>query len=244
VAPPPERTRPERIRSEHTGPERTRPERTWSEHTGSERIWSLPALTALCVAGAVMLGGTGVFVGALFLQSAPSNAVSQRYRAELDQVVYPEFEQNWKLFAPNPLQQNLTVDARVQTVSATGRVLTRDWVGLTSQDIAAIRGNPAPSHVDQNMLRRAWDFYDSTHGGQDGSLTDSRGDLAQQYLKRIALQRLGRTAGGERIVQIQFRQGAVDVAPPAWSGEQHSTEVKYRELPWWPVEDADYRGLA
>ncbi|MDH6576428.1 DUF5819 family protein [Kitasatospora sp. MAP5-34] len=211
------------------------------------RTWSTPALAVLCTAGVVLLGGTAIFLASLFLEVAPTNALSQRYRSELDQVVYPEFEQNWKLFAPNPLQQNLAVDARVQTISATDQVHTRDWIGLTAQDIAAIRGNPAPSHVDQNMLRRAWDFYDSTHTAQDGTVAVTvdaeRAQLAEEYLKRIGLQRLGRTQGGERVLQIQFRQRTVDIAPPSWSAEQTPGAVADRVLPWWPVDDSDYQGL-
>ncbi len=207
------------------------------------RTWSTPALVVLCVGGAVLLGGSGLFLAALFLQNAPSNALSQRYRSELDQVVYPEFDQNWKLFAPNPLQQNLSVDARVQTISPTDQVHTRDWVGLTAQDIAAIRGNPAPSHVDQNMLRRAWDFYDSTHSAQDGSATADRGGLAEEYLKRIGLQRIGRAVDGERVLQIQFRLRTAGIAPPSWSTEQAPGAVADRVLAWWPVDETDYQGL-
>ncbi|GAA2261792.1 MULTISPECIES: DUF5819 family protein [Kitasatospora] len=209
----------------------------------SGRGWSLPALAVLCCAAAFLIGGSAVFLGALFLQSAPPNALSQRYRAQLGGIVYPEFEQNWKLFAPNPLQQNITVDARVQTISDTGRIRTRDWVGLTAQDIAAIRHNPAPSHADQNLLRRAWDLYDSTHSAGDGTAVGERGKAAEEYLKRVALQRFGRTAGGERILQIQFRVGTATIAPPAWSGEEVPTGTSYRELAWWPVDEDDYRGL-
>ncbi|MFJ1707805.1 DUF5819 family protein [Kitasatospora sp. NPDC088346] len=209
------------------------------------RVWSTPALAVICLSGAALLGGTGIFLGALFLHSAPSNALSQEYRSELDAVVYPEFEQNWKLFAPNPLQQNITADARVQTIAEDGEVHTRDWIALTARDIAAIRGNPAPSHLDQNMLRRALDFYESTHPTQDGSTGNGpRGELAEEYLKRIALQRLGRTVGGERVLQIQFRVGTAAVALPAWSREQVDTGVQYQDLPWWPVAEDDFRGLA
>jgi hypothetical protein len=209
------------------------------------RTWSTPALAVLCLSGAGMLGATGLFLGALFLHVAPANALSERYQQQVDDIVYPEFEQNWKLFAPNPLQLNVTVEARVQTVSDTGQVHTRDWVGLTARDTAAVRHNPAPSHVDQNMLRRAWDFYDSSHPDQDGAVAATeRGRLAQEYLKRIALQRFGRTAGGERILQIQFRSSATPIAPPAWSREQPAAQDNpTRELPWWPVNDEDYRGL-
>ncbi|WP_354641604.1 DUF5819 family protein [Kitasatospora camelliae] len=206
-------------------------------------VRSLPARAALVVAAALLLGGTGLFLAALFLHVAPPNSVSKEYQRQIDAVVFPEFEQNWKLFAPDPLQQNVTVDARVQTIADDGAVTTRDWIGLTAQDIAAVRGNPAPSHTEQNLLRRAWDFYDATHPAQEGAVAGPRGKLAELYLKRIALQRIGRTAHGERILQIQFRSGSATVPPPAWSTEQVSTEAVHRELPWWPVNDEDYRGL-
>lgn len=207
------------------------------------RVWSRPAQLVLGLAAVVLLTGTGLFLGAVFLHVAPANTVSRQYREQIDGVVYPEFEQNWKLFAPNPLQQNVSLDARVRTVAGGGATETRDWLGLTARDIAAIRGNPAPSHVDQNLLRRAWDFYDGSHNPQDETLTNSRGKLAEEYLKRIALQRIGRSVDGERILEIQFRVTSATVPPPSWSGEAPPPEPKTRELPWWPVDDADYRGL-
>ncbi|MFG3051109.1 DUF5819 family protein [Kitasatospora sp. NPDC048239] len=207
------------------------------------RTWSTPALAVLCLASAVLLCATGLFLGAVFLHVAPANSLSREYRDEVDGLVYPEFEQNWKLFAPNPLQQNVALDARVRTVADGGATRTLDWTGLTAQDIASIRGNPAPSHADQNLLRRAWDFYDGSHSAQDESLTNGRGRLAEQYLKRIALQRIGRTAEGERILEIQFRVTTGTVPPPDWSGESPPPAPRVRELPWWPVNDEDYRGL-
>ncbi|MFI6447561.1 DUF5819 family protein [Kitasatospora sp. NPDC050543] len=216
-----------------------------AENTGAppERVWSAPALAVLCITGALLLGGTGMFLGAVFLHVAPANALSREYRDEVDGLVYPEFEQNWKLFAPNPLQQNISLSARVRTVVDGGATRTHDWIGLTAQDMAAVRGNPAPSHADQNLLRRAWDFYDGSHGGQDGALSNPRGKLAEEYLKRIALQRIGRTADGDRILEIQFRAVTTPVAPPAWSGDGPAGAPQSRELGWWPVNDEDYRGL-
>ncbi|MFD8702238.1 DUF5819 family protein [Kitasatospora sp. NPDC059648] len=207
------------------------------------RVWSGPAQLVLGLAAAALVSGTGLFLAAVFLHVAPDNVLSRRYRDEVDGVVYPEFEQNWKLFAPNPLQQNASLDARVRTVADGGATRTGDWVGLTAQDIAAIRGNPAPSHVDQNLLRRAWDFYDGSHDPRDEKPTDSRGKLAEQYLKRIALQRIGRATGGERVLEIEFRVTTATVPPPSWSGETGPPAPKVRELPWWPVGDEDYRGL-
>ncbi|MFE2724524.1 DUF5819 family protein [Kitasatospora sp. NPDC059327] len=208
------------------------------------RVWSTPALAVLGLAAAVLVTGTGLFLAAVFLHVAPANSASRQYREQVDGLVYPEFEQNWKLFAPNPLQQNVSLDARVRTVADGGATRTHDWTGLTARDVAAIRGNPAPSHADQNLLRRAWDFYEGSHSAQDDSLTNPRGKLAEEYLKRIALQRIGRSVDGERILQIEFRVTAATVPPPGWSGEAAPPAPKVRELPWWPVGDEDFRGLA
>ncbi|MFB7472469.1 DUF5819 family protein [Kitasatospora sp. NPDC056184] len=207
------------------------------------RTWSTLARAVLGTAAALLVSATGLFLGAVFLHVAPANPLSREYREQLDGLIYPEFEQNWKLFAPNPLQQNVAVDARVRTVSADGEPVVHDWVGLTAQDVAAIRGNPAPSHADQNLLRRAWDFYDGSHSAQDESPTTERGRLAEEYLKRIAVQRIGRGVAGRPVVAVELRVTTATITPPEWSGEAAPPAPKVRELPWWPVRDEDVRGL-
>ncbi|WP_329565953.1 DUF5819 family protein [Kitasatospora sp. NBC_01266] len=208
------------------------------DESAPARTWSGPALVVLTGAGAALLLGTAVFLGLVFLSVAPPNALSQKYQDQVDGLVYPEFEQNWKLFAPDPLQQNISVDARLRSAAGDGA-----WVDLTAQDIAAIRENLVPSHLDQNLLRRAWDFYDGTHAS-DESPIGQRGELAQEYLKRIALQRLGRTLDGAPVTGVELRAATVAVAPPPWSTQHWSTAPQYRQLPWWPVSPADYGGLS
>ncbi|WP_441251120.1 DUF5819 family protein [Kitasatospora sp. McL0602] len=207
------------------------------------RTWSAPAKVVLGVAGAGMVGATAVFLAALVLHVAPANALSERYQGQVDRVVYPEFEQNWRLFAPNPLQQNLGLDARVQTISAEQRIRTGDWVDLTGRDLAAIRHSPVPGHLAQNQLRRAWEFYDSTHPADGTGQADERGRLAEEYLKRVALQRIGPAPGGERVLQVQVRLRTAPIAPPQWSSAAPEPDVPDRVLPWWPVDETDRQGL-
>ncbi|MDH6141617.1 MULTISPECIES: DUF5819 family protein [Kitasatospora] len=203
------------------------------------RVWSLPALVVLSAAGVALLSATAVLLGALLLSNAPPNSLSQRYQNQLNGLVYPEFEQNWRLFAPDPLQNNINVQVRARSAVGDG-----GWVDLTAQDIAAIRGNPFPSHAEQNELRRAWDFYDTTHDDRDMPTAGVRSSLADDYLKRIALQRLGRTSGGAPITGIELRADTVAVAPPPWSTDRPAaTGPQLRELPWWSVSDQDYAGL-
>ncbi|MDL2078731.1 DUF5819 family protein [Streptomyces sp. GXMU-J15] len=186
---------------------------------------------------AVVAVGVCVHLGMVFLHVAPSNTVSKRHGEAIGDWVYPEFEQNWKLFAPNPLQQNIAVEVRAEIREADGTIRTTGWYDLSAQDGRAIDGNPLPSHTQQNELRRAWDFLVATHDS-DNRPVGLRGDLAESYLRRIALLRLDRVdaAGEDGVVErIRVRSRTTNVPPPDWSEEKVPDKPVYRELPWWEV---------
>lgn len=202
------------------------------------------------VVAALALGAVAVaacwHLALVFLHVAPSNTVSKQHAETVDGWVYPEFEQNWKLFAPNPLQQNISVEVRVEVRTDEGLLVVGNWRDLSAEDGRAIRHSLLPSHTEQNELRRAWDFFTGSHD-EDNEANGERGELAEQYLRRIALDRLdprteadmavgkgGRLAVG-RIVRIQLRAATTAVRAPEWSDEQTDTQTYYRELPWWTV---------
>ncbi len=174
----------------------------------------------------------------MFLQVTPSNTVTKKHGAAVDDYVYPEFEQNWKLFAPNPLQQNVAVQARIEVRRADGRLTTGGWVDLSAQDGAAIRHNPLPSHTQQNELRRAWDSYVATHDDEDRP-NGLRGELSEQYLRRVVMSRFGAGHEGGTVQRVQVRSATSNVAPPPWSDEKTDLKTAYHELRWWPVTTAD-----
>ncbi|WP_318208838.1 MULTISPECIES: DUF5819 family protein [unclassified Streptomyces] len=205
--------------------------------------WSRVSVAALTTTAALLACALVTHLGMLFLSVAPPNALTVEHHDTVDAYVQPEFGQDWKLFAPNPMQRNEAVGARVNTLAANGRPRASEWINLTDRDIETIRGNPAPSHVDQNMLRRAWDTYIATHSVTDDRPKGARGTMARDYLKRVVLQRLGRTWQGERIVSLQVGGRFTMVDPPAWSSEQPSDTTEYRLLPWWTVTDQDHRSL-
>ncbi|CAL9469622.1 DUF5819 family protein [Streptomyces sp. enrichment culture] len=196
------------------------------------------------VAGAVALAVIGLVacfhVGMVFLHVAPSNTLSKQHGETVDAWVMPEFEQNWKLFAPNPLQQNIAVQVRAE-VTRDGTRRVTPWIDLTAEDAAAIRGNPFPSHVQQNELRRAWDFYANQHGDDDQANT-LRAGLSERYIRRIALLRLEKHELGGKVERIQVRSATTSVAAPPWSREKTDTRPYYRLLPWWAVTASDLPG--
>ena len=193
---------------------------------------------------AVVAVAVCVHIGMVFLHVAPSNTVTKAHGEAIDDWIYPEFEQNWKLFAPNPLQQNIAVQVRAQIRTADGGSRTTGWYDLSAQDGRGIDGNLVPSHTQQNELRRAWDFFTATHGS-DNRAVGLRGALSETYLRRIVVLRLDRggAAGADGVVErVQVRSRTTSVAPPKWSSEKVSLHPSYRVLSWWSVPAGEAEG--
>ncbi|WP_307167649.1 DUF5819 family protein [Streptomyces rishiriensis] len=195
---------------------------------------------------AVVAVAVCVHVGMVFLHVAPPNTVSKAHGKAIDDWMYPEFEQNWKLFAPNPLQQNIAVQVRAQVRTVDGGSRTTGWYDLSAQDGRAIDGNLLPSHTEQNELRRAWDFFTATHDN-DNRPVGLRGALSETYLRRIVtlrLERGGAAGDGGVVERIQVRSQTTNVTPPKWSTEKVSTSPVYRVLSWWSLPDGETEGGA
>jgi hypothetical protein len=198
------------------------------------------------VALAVVAAAVCAHIGLVFLHVAPSNTLTKQHGAAVDEWIFPEFEQNWKLFAPNPLQQNVSVQVRAEVSEADGSIRTTGWYDLSAEDGRAIDGNPLPSHTQQNELRRAWDFFVASHDS-DNRPVGLRGTLSETYLRRIAVLRLDRAEAAEPggvVERVQYRSRTTNVKPPSWSGEKVSERATYRELPWWPASTREKEGEA
>jgi hypothetical protein len=193
---------------------------------------------------AVVAVAVCVHVGMVFLHVAPSNTVTKTHGKAIDEWIYPEFEQNWKLFAPNPLQQNIAVQVRADIRTADGVSRTTNWYDLSAQDGRDIDGNLLPSHTQQNELRRAWDFYTGSHDSDERSV-GPRSALSEEYLRRIAVLRLvrGGAAGKDGVIErVQVRSRTTNVEAPPWSADKVSLQPVYRVLPWWSVPAGETEG--
>ncbi|MEV6330347.1 DUF5819 family protein [Streptomyces sp. NPDC051909] len=225
---------PERVAEADTGPGPGAPR---AGIAGLSMPYQVVAAVALAVVGVFAC----VHLGTVFLHVAPSNTLTKQHGEAVDDWVYPEFEQNWKLFAPNPLQQNMSVEVRAEVVGAGGKRTTTGWTDLTAHDLDGVRGNPIPSHTRQNELRRAWDFYLNSHT-DDHRPNGMRGRLSEQYVRRIVMQRLDERALGGTVDRIQLRTVTRPVPAAAWSTEKIDTAPVERGYPWWRVTAADRPG--
>ncbi|GAA2949823.1 hypothetical protein GCM10010446_38740 [Streptomyces enissocaesilis] len=173
---------------------------------------------------------TLVHVVLVFLHVAPANTVSKRYSPTVNAWVYPYFEQNWRLFAPDPDSVNRQILARTAHTGSDGSVKVSAWFDLTAVDNSAVEHNPFPSHTAQNLLRRAWTTYTETHGGDDKSRTE-RALMIQKYLRNIAADRFDSHNSGP----FDFIQLRVVTHPIPAPGSSPRTPAEVRLLPWWKV---------
>ncbi|MFF8291448.1 DUF5819 family protein [Streptomyces sp. NPDC016309] len=180
------------------------------------------------------LAATLIHVVLVFLHVAPANAVSQRYSRQIDAWIYPVFEQNWRLFAPDPESVNRQISARTMRTAPDGTAEVSGWFDLSGVDTTAIEHNVFPSHTTQNMLRRAWSSYLETLGGDDLPRSE-RAVMIQRYLRNIAADRVADRRGGS-FDSIQLRVVTLPVgAPGSARSDRPATAVDTRYLPWWKV---------
>ncbi|MFF7180693.1 DUF5819 family protein [Streptomyces sp. NPDC008121] len=178
---------------------------------------------------------TVVHIVMVFLHVAPANPVSKRYNAQVNGWVYPLFEQNWRLFAPDPDSFNRKVLARTAHTDSSGTMRVSPWFDLTDMDYSAVDHSALPSHTSQNLLRRAWSSYVDTHGGSDTSRSE-RATMMQQYLRNIAADRVAARHKGGTFEFVQLRVVTLAIpAPGTATGNRPPVTTENRLLPWWKV---------
>ncbi|MFJ6348173.1 DUF5819 family protein [Streptomyces sp. NPDC054835] len=170
----------------------------------------------------------------VFLHVAPPNPVSKRYSSQVNGWVYPFFEQNWRLFAPDPDSFNRQVLARTAHTDSDGSVRVSRWFDLTAVDNSAVDHSAFPSHTAQNLLRRAWSSYVDTHGGSDTARSE-RAVMLQKYLSNIAADRVAARDDSGTFEFIQLRVITLPVAAPGTAGNRPPVPTENRLLPWWKV---------
>ncbi|MEV8530842.1 DUF5819 family protein [Streptomyces sp. NPDC051211] len=189
----------------------------------------------LHTAVALCLVTTLAHVVIVFLHVAPSNPVSKRYSSQVNGWVYPLFEQNWRLFAPDPDSFNRKILARTAHTGSNGSMRVSPWFDLAAVDFSAVEHNAFPSHTSQNLLRRAWTSYVEAHGGSDTARSE-RAVMLQKYLRNIAADRVAAHNDGGTFDFVQLRVVTLPVAAPGTAaGNRPPAPTEDRLLPWWKV---------
>jgi hypothetical protein len=194
-----------------------RPTRRWSR--------ALVGVTVL-----VTLVLVGCQMAASFLYNAPADVISKAYAAQVSWWMTPLQMQNWQLFAPNPISENVEVDARA-SVGPSAAVTS--WVNLSAIDEAQTDGDPAPSHLTMNAMRNAWIKFVQTHTSTGIPLANSPlAGTAQGYLENLVLTYL-RPHESQTIDSVQVRFVTTLLSGEGRTAAQ--TAPQTATMPWWPV---------
>lgn len=209
--------------------------------THSQPTLSRPAELVVACAVALCVTVAVVHVLMAFLYVAPANTISTQYSQQINAWVDPYFDQNWRLFAPDPQSAEQQISARTAKAGPHGGLQVGGWVDLSAVDEAAVRHDPFPSHTAQNMLRRAWAAYLDSHGNNDQSASP-QAQMFQEYLLNIAAQRVA--AHGQRGFDlVQLRVVTTPIAPAssrATGSAAPASASSVRYLPWWKVQSHDH----
>lgn len=211
-----------------------------SEHPAPGGIGTLSRPARVAVRGAVVLTGLAVVLHftAVILHVWPQSALAEKYAAEVHAYVWPEFKQNWRMFAPNPLSANVEIHARAELRRPDGSSSMTDWVDLTAQDVEDTHGSLAPSRT-RNQLRKSWPQWVTSHD-KDGKPTTLTGQVLDLMYKRLAVLRLGERFDADTIDRIQLRSVSVNVPEPSWSDRRSNLTPRVRETPWMRVTAGDH----
>lgn len=68
-------------------------------------------------------------------------------RDQARSLVLPYFGQNWRVFAPNILKTNRTLEIRAQWRDESGDPVRSDWVSVTDIELRAVTGHVVPSRI-------------------------------------------------------------------------------------------------
>ena len=217
---------------------------------------------SLAIVAAVTATAIGAHFAMTFLYVAPMNHVRLRVGAVVHAYMLPFFEQNWNLFAPNPISDDrgLLVRAQVGRAGLGGRITP--FSDLTTPAIRAVQRNrllPSrlarlPSGALQNLYwsdpvadrlrqrRVPGRGPRSAHQAQQGGVAVPRQTTDERATHRLArelIARLGSAAAvarwGRGVTRIQVRI-VRHVFPPF--SERHDRglgRVYYQDLPWTDV---------
>lgn len=103
------------------------------------------------VASVIMLV---VMVGTIVIV-LPSGTPMKR---PIQSIATPYFSQSWKVFAPDILKVNRTLEIRAQWTDEQNGLVHSDWISISDIEEQTVAGNFAPSRIHKNAFNSSGEF--------------------------------------------------------------------------------------
>ncbi|WP_217136375.1 DUF5819 family protein [Leucobacter chinensis] len=96
-------------------------------------------------------------------------------KKELQSVAAPYFAQNWRVFAPNIMKANFSLEMRAQWFEDE-KLVKSDWVSITDLETKNVHGNVVPSRIQKNSWNLSQAFrkrYNALNDEQKARVKDT-----------------------------------------------------------------------
>ncbi|NED97387.1 hypothetical protein G1H11_18990 [Phytoactinopolyspora alkaliphila] len=187
-----------------------------------------------------LVGLLGIHVAVTFLWNAPSNPIREAVNEEVRGYIRPFFQQNWSLFAPNPVnsEDEILVRARLRD-PASGDLRTTEWVSATGFEWTEVRGSPAPSRASRlssNLHRRLNSAWNRLSDAQREIMAADYADmsnwkpLAEDLIEEQGGESSSRVATMVRADRVATGY-ATQVSRAIWGDEVESVQIQLQRTP-------------
>jgi hypothetical protein len=193
-------------------------------------------LASVVLVGAALLFGH-FFI--LFLYNGPPNPVQKRNYEAIARYVEPYFSQDWRLFAPNPINFNSQILVRAKIGDGATPERQTPWLNLTAPAIAQVQGRLLPTRLYRvvgggvNMLIDAG-LGPAKNGEESKSIPrDPLQERAIKYVSTIATL-AARVEWGDGVSAIQIRTTHQKIPDFAEQNKCRADQVRRHDLDWMP----------
>lgn len=76
-----------------------------------------------------------------FIYLSPANSFRYKHWNQIESYMSPLFTQNWKLFAPNPVNRHENIQVRFKYTNPQGKTVHSDWKAITLPIVKALQKN-------------------------------------------------------------------------------------------------------
>ncbi len=175
---------------------------------------------------------------ATLLYLMAESPVRRLAQGAVDAYMSPLFEQDWHLFAPDPLIASLDLAVRCRSAGPAGTVETSPWFQVSAE---YNRRHDRDRLGGTQRLKRAFSYNYLRFGGTDPRIDAERlaqggqdADPAARRLGRLASEACRRAVGEERLTLVQARVRSTPTLTPVVDGSPQY-EAGVTEFPWMPV---------
>jgi uncharacterized protein DUF5819 len=203
---------------------------------------------AIVVATCLVTGGLlALHFVMTFLYVAPRNPISAGADKGVSAYMLPYLDQDWKLFAPDPVKTDPHVLVRAKVVDTKGQWQVTSWLDITRPELARVRGHLFPDRVSRLSAKVSESLFDAAErqeqaaaDRQQQALTpeEARHDNPDEAFARVLATRAARAQWGKQVTEVQVRlDGYMPPSPPFFRPrDAGDTKVIQHHLPWWPAE--------